>query len=301
MRGAAKWLTRGIGAVLLLAACGGAGTGVIVGRTADGVDRPRPPTTTTVTTADGSGAPAPSGTAAASGATTPTTAPATAGGTASGGTANAGTGTTPTSTPAPAPAPAGPRNDKITDEATLWANPSFLYALDAQDAVLVTGYRARYVGTFDGAPREFVVVVSGERFRVEFEGVTWVADGTTTGALRCEDNHCAATTDEPAVAAVAEPLQPLASPLILPSAVVHALSKGGSAELTYGARVETGSQLATCTVVDPPPEYVGFTYCVNPDGVVASLRQGEDYTVTLAQWTPGVAVGDFEAPFPVDR
>lgn len=261
--------TVALGAVLLspllLAACGGGtGHGVILERAAAGIDSPVPtPATTDAPGAGGAGA--------------------------------AGGSTTTTSTTLPTPEPG---EEVVGDEPALLASIPFLVSQARQVDAQEQGYRAHYTGHFAGAARDVVVVVSGERFRIEFEQEVWVYDGglATSGAVRCTNGACALEDGDPPVAAVHEALQPLVAPFLMPEAVLRSVRAGGDATISYRT---DGPEPKSCAVVEQFDRYVGFSYCVNEAGVVTAFAQGDDYAVELADWSTTVADGDFAPPFPV--
>jgi hypothetical protein len=202
-------------------------------------------------------------------------------------------GSTTTTLPTPEPGEA-----VVADETSLLANVPFLVSQAKQVDAQETGYRARYRGHFAGADREVTVVVSGERFRIEFEQEIWVYDGgvATEGAVRCMDSSCALEEGDPPVAAVHEALQPLVAPFLMPEAVLRSVRAGGDATISYRT---DGAEPKSCAVVEQFDRYVGFSYCVNEAGVVTAFSQGEDYAVELDEWSPAVADADFAPPFPV--
>jgi hypothetical protein len=116
------------------------------------------------------------------------------------------------------------------------------------------------------------------------------------GALRCADGSCERLEEEPPVAAVEQPLQPLVAPWLMPDAVLRTVQAGGAATLSYRT---DGVEPSSCAVVEQFDTYIGFAYCVSPAGVVTSFQQGSDYQVQLAEWTAGATDADFVPPFPI--
>lgn len=238
----------------LVVACGqGAEPGVILERSAMGIDSPIP--------------------------TPPTAAPATS--------------STTTTRPTPQ---AG--EEVVVDEPSLLSNVTFLVSQANQADAREAGYRAHYRGRFDGADRAVVIVVSGERFRIEYEQEIWVYDGgvATPGAVRCANSECRREEGDPPVAAVDELLQPLVAPFLMPEAVLRSVQAGGDATISYRT---DGPEARSCAVVEQVDRYIGFSYCVNDAGVVTAFAQGEDYVVELTEWSSTVADADFAPPFPI--
>ncbi|MPY94800.1 MAG: hypothetical protein GEV08_17570 [Acidimicrobiia bacterium] len=260
MRRAVALAALSLPVMALAAACGGTGSGVIHERSVVGIDSPVP---TAEPASEGAAGPAP---------TTTTT----------------------------LPPPRAPSEEVVSDEAGLRASEPFTIAVAHQQQVRDGGYRARFVGHFAGGDRTVVVQVSGDRFRVEIEGEgeVWVYDGGTAapGALRCAAGSCAREEGDPPVAAVHEALQPLVEPLLMPEAVLRAVNEGGAVTISHRT---DGPEPLTCAVVEQFAHYVGFSYCVNEEGLVTSFEQGGDYAMTLSEWTAGATDADFVPPFPI--
>jgi hypothetical protein len=199
------------------------------------------------------------------------------------------------------PVPSAPVEEVVEDEAALRANVPFIYSVTRQGEAQGAGFRARYEGRFLGAPRTVTVVLSGERFRIEFEDEVWVYDGgvAAPGALRCAGGVCSnaqADPDDPPAAAVHEALQPLVSPSLMPNAVLQAVQDGAAATISFRT---DGPEPASCASVEESADYPRFSYCVNPEGVVTAFEQGDDYEVRLVEWSSGAEDADFAPPFPV--